>query len=282
MDDFTRGKRHSLTAIRADISGRLDAAKFVEERITTLDIKAQRLRAEAAMAFFTHYEQIEAVCQRRGITVGNWCKNELGCGLKHLRKLRQLHQRCDDYVVKRRSYDGDRFGLRLAFTLVGIPTDGELNALTVGDQNGTDQDTDSLDSGRFWLTPPEVKGMIEREFGKFWDACPHPLPDGHDALAMDWPEDEDVIYLNAPFAKKGELHGRGLIEFARKAVAEHRKGKTVLMAMPIRSVTNMLLAAGAEVRPLGRIAWLDVETGKPWPSPGYSALFILRAKKHRR
>jgi hypothetical protein len=139
MDDFTRGKRQSLAAIRTDIRGRLDAAKFIEEeRMMALDIKAQRLRAQAAMAFFTNYEQIKAACQRRGITVSNWCKNELGCGLKHLRKLRQLHQRWDDYVVKRRSYDGDRFGLRLAFTLVGIPTDGESNAPTVGDQNGTD------------------------------------------------------------------------------------------------------------------------------------------------
>ena len=140
----------------------------------------------------------------------------------------------------------------------------------------------SLNSGRFWLTPPEVEAMIEQEFGKFWDACPHPLPDGHDALAMDWPKDEDVIYVNAPFTKKDELHGQGLIAFARRVVAEHGKGKTVIMVMPIRSSTNTLLAAGAEVRPLGRTAWLDVETGKPWPSPGYSALFILRAKKHRR
>ena len=93
MDNFTRGERRSLSAIRTDIRGRLDAAKFTEERMTALDIKAQQLRAQAAIAFFTHYEQIEAACQQRGITVGNWCKNKLGCGLTHLRKLRQLHQR---------------------------------------------------------------------------------------------------------------------------------------------------------------------------------------------
>ena len=90
MDNFTRGKRRSLSAIRTDIRGRLDAAKFTEERMTALDIKAQQLRAQAAIALFMHYEQIEAACQRRGITVGNWCKNELGYGLTHLRKLRQL------------------------------------------------------------------------------------------------------------------------------------------------------------------------------------------------
>ena len=126
MDDIT--PRKSLAAIRADIRGRLDAAKFAEERMMALDIKAQRLRASAAMTFFTHYAEIEAACQRRGITVGSWCKTELGCGVKHLRKLRQLHQRWNDYVAKRQSYDGDRYGLRLAFTMVGIPTDGESSA----------------------------------------------------------------------------------------------------------------------------------------------------------
>jgi hypothetical protein len=277
MDDFTRGKQHSLAAIRADIRGRLDAAKFVEERITTLDIKAQRLRAQAAMAFFTHYEQIEAACQRRGVIVGNWCKNELGCGLTHLRKLRQLHQRWGDYAVKRRSYDGHRYGLRLAFDLVGIPTDGESNAHAGGDQNDTGQDPGN--SARYWLTPPDVTALIKHEFGEYWDACPYPLPAGHDALAMDWPEGEDLIYVNAPFTKKDELHGRGLIEYARKGIDENKKGKTIILAIPTTDAANLLFAEGAEVWPLGRLAWIDVDTGQPWPSPGASALFILRAKR---
>jgi hypothetical protein len=136
-------------------------------------------------------------------------------------------------------------------------------------------------SGRYWLTPPDLKGMIKQEFGEYWDACPYPLPAGHDALAMDWPEDERVIYVNAPFTKRDELHGRGLIEFARKAIAEHRKGKTVIMAVPTTDTANLLLAEGAEVWPLGRCAWIGADTGKPWPSPGASALFILRAKRRR-
>ena len=51
MGDVKRGKRLSLSTIRDDIRGRLDAAKFTEERMIALDIKAQRLRAQAAMAF---------------------------------------------------------------------------------------------------------------------------------------------------------------------------------------------------------------------------------------
>ena len=96
---------------------------------------------------------------------------------------------------------------------------------------------------------------------------------------MDWPEDEDVIYVNAPFAKTDELHGRGLIEFTRKEIAEHKGGKTVIMALPTTDSANLLFAEGAEMRPLGRLAWIDVDTGQPWPNPGASALFILRAKR---
>jgi hypothetical protein len=119
--------------------------------------------------------------------------------------------------------------------------------------------------------------MIKREFGEYWDACPYPLPEGHDALAMDWPE--GLIYVNAPFTKKDELHGRGLVEFARKAIAEHKKGKTVILAMPTTDSANLLFSGGAEVWPLGRRVWIDVDTGQPWPSPGASALFVLSPKR---
>lgn len=275
-----RGKLGSLATISTEIRGRLDAAKFIEqERMMVLDIKAQRLRCQAAMVFFTQYEQIEAACQRRRTSVGNWCKNQLGCGVKHLRKLRQLHERWGDYVIKRQSYEGDRHGLRLAFDLVGIPTDGESNAPTVGDQNDADQnDAGDGQSGRYWLTPPDVIAWIRQEFGEYWDACPYPLPAGHDALAMEDLPDGQVIYINAPFTRKNELHGRPLIDYARLGVTLHKKGKTVIMAIPVTDVANLLLAAGAEVRSLGRCAWLDVDTGEPWTNPGASALFILRAK----
>jgi hypothetical protein len=279
MDAFTHGR--FLAAIRADIRGRLDAAKFIEERMMALDIKAQRLRAHASMTFFIRYGQIEAACQRRGITVSHWCKRELGCGLTHLRKLRQLHQRWNEYTTKRQAYDGDRYGLRLAFTLVGIPTDGETSAPTVGDQNAAAPNDGRNDSVRYWLTPPSVDAVIKQEVGEYWDACPYPLPAGHDALTMDWPKEANAIYVNAPFLKADELHGRSLLDYARKAIAEHKKGKTVLMAMPSTDAANLLFAEGTEVRSLGRCAWIDVDTGKSWPNPRASALFILRAKRRK-
>jgi hypothetical protein len=51
------------------------------------------------------------------------------------------------------------------------------------------------------------------------------------------------------------------------------------MVVATTDSANLLSAEGAEVWPLGRCAWIDVDTGKPWPNPGASALFILRAKR---
>jgi phage N-6-adenine-methyltransferase len=222
MDDFTRGKRHSLAAISADIRGQLEAAKLVEERMMALDIKAQKLRCRAAVAFFTHYEDIEAACQRRGITVGNWCKNDIGCGVSHLRKLRQLHQRWDDYVVKRQSYDGDRYGLRLAFTLVGIPTGSEAgtDAHGAGDQHDIDPNDE-------YTTPPHV-------FRRFGSACTLDVcatPDKtmcadyytkeQDALKQPW---HGVVWMNPPY--------RNLIAWCRKAYEYARSDGSVIALLP--------------------------------------------------
>jgi hypothetical protein len=147
--------------------------------------------------------------------------------------------------------------------LVGIATDSGSNAHAVGDQNDTDPAVAGAPDGvgRFWLTPPDVSDRIKQEFGEYWDACPYPLPSGHDALAMPWPEDASVVYVNAPFSKMDELHGRSLIEFARRVIAEHKKGKTVLMAMPSTDAANLLFTEGAEARSLGRCAWVDPDTG---------------------
>ena len=41
----------------------------------------------------------------------------------------------------------------------------------------------------------------------------------------------------------------------------------------------MLLLAGAEIRPLGRVNWLDARTGKPMKSGSNNAIFILRGDK---
>jgi hypothetical protein len=133
---------------------------------------------------------------------------------------------------------------------------------------------------RYWLTPPDLKAKLEREFPGYWDACPHPRPAGLDALAKkEWPS---VVYCNAPYFSRDEINGRGLSTWVRKAIAEAAKGKTVAMVIPSYETINLLIEAGAEVRSLGRVKWREIDTGEPSPNPQHSTLFVLRGAKKRR
>jgi hypothetical protein len=48
--------------------------------------------------------------------------------------------------------------------------------------------------------------------------------------------------------------------------------------LPAQSYVNMLIEAGAEVRPAGRVPWLHTKTGQPTASPSPISCFILRPK----
>ena len=65
---------------------------------------------------------------------------------------------------------------------------------------------------------------------------------------------------------------------ARKAIEEQKKGKTSVLILPVQSYVTMLLEAGVEIRPVGRVRWIDVNTGQRSKSPSTNALFILRGK----
>jgi hypothetical protein len=54
-----------------------------------------------------------------------------------------------------------------------------------------------------------------------------------------------------------------------------------LLWLPVTNWINILLRAGAEAIPLGRVGYIDVDSGEPHPQPGASALFVLRDKKRR-
>ena len=138
-------------------------------------------------------------------------------------------------------------------------------------------DDDMLSEKRYWLTPPSLTALLEWLFPDgWWDACPYPRPKGFDSLAVKrWPAKKSP-YVNAPFTKKDEVGGRGLSAWADKFVEQHQlSGTTGAMVMPVTDAVNKLLAAGAEAIPLGRLPWLDVDSGEPWPNPGASTLFIL-------
>ena len=88
-------RRSDIAAIIVEIQSRFDTASRFEERHPAIDIKAQRMRCEAAMFYFENAKAIKAECIARGITL----KQMFGCGERHLRKLRQLWRCWTEYRV---------------------------------------------------------------------------------------------------------------------------------------------------------------------------------------
>jgi hypothetical protein len=128
---------------------------------------------------------------------------------------------------------------------------------------------------RYWLTPPDIYEKLDAEFHFDFDPCPCPLPDNFNALEIDWGK---MNYVNPPFCKVDGMPG-GPTAFVRKAIEELQKGRESVFIVPVRSYVHLLLEAGAEARPMGRIRWLEVETGDPMTSPNLCCCFVLRYNK---
>lgn len=126
----------------------------------------------------------------------------------------------------------------------------------------------------YWLTPPDLMADLDARYHFDFDACPYPLPEGFDGLTVEW---GSSTYVNPPFGSI--LHqGRkkGATAWVRKAIAEHQKGKRVVLVYPVDKWILMLLAAGAEVRNLGDVRWLSIEDGTPGRGTGrHIACFVL-------
>jgi hypothetical protein len=143
----------------------------------------------------------------------------------------------------------------------------ELNKFHVG--NGED-------GKHYWITPPELYEQLNLEFGFDFDPCPHPKPEGFDGLTCEWGKSN---YVNPPFGSiVHQGRKKGPTAWARKAIAEHEQGKTVVLVYPIDKWVLMLLKAGAKVRNLGDVRWLATEDGKPGKGTGrHIAAFILES-----
>lgn len=122
-----------------------------------------------------------------------------------------------------------------------------------------------------WLAPPDFVEELHREFSFTMDACPYPRPAGFDGLKEEW---GDVTWVNPPFVGPGS--SRTL--WARKAIAENKKGKTVVMINSIDRWQHEIISAGAEMRPARDFKWLDTE-GRPQRSGRANMLWILRGRK---
>lgn len=130
------------------------------------------------------------------------------------------------------------------------------------------------DGKHYWLTPPDLYRQLDAEFRFTFDPCPHPRPEGFDGLTCEWGSSS---YVNPPFGSiihKGRK--KGPTAWVRKALAECRKGKRVVLVYPIDKWVLMLLGAGAKVRNLGDVRWHAIEDGNPGDGTGrHIACFIL-------
>jgi len=140
------------------------------------------------------------------------------------------------------------------------------------------------DGKHYWLTPPALYSALDAEFHFDFDPCPFPLPAGFDGLTREWGASN---YVTPPFGSiLHEGKKKGPTAWVRKAIAEHQKGKTVVLVYPVDKWLLMLLHAilgdHAEVRNLGDVRWLATEDRSVGKGTGrHIACFILRAAKAR-
>lgn len=131
----------------------------------------------------------------------------------------------------------------------------------------------------YWLTPPELMAELHTEFQFDFDPCPYPKPDDFDGLIAEW---GSCNYVNPPFGSYVAADGKkkGPTAWARKAIAEFKKGKKVVLVYPIDKWIHLLLEAGAEVRNLRDIKWCAIEDGTPGTGTGrWVAAFILDSER---
>ena len=127
---------------------------------------------------------------------------------------------------------------------------------------------------RYWLTPPGIYRELDKEFHFDFDPCPCPRPHEYNSLVIPWGR---MNYCNPPFRKtEGNTHGP--TAFVRKAISEQAKGKSSVLLIPAQSYINLLLEAGAELRPAGRTRFLEVDSKEPLPSPSPTIVAILRGR----
>lgn len=135
----------------------------------------------------------------------------------------------------------------------------------------TNQLSDNRVKSEFWITPGPLYQKLHNEFNFDFDPCPYPRPPGYNSLVIPWGK---MNFVNPPFRKADGPYG-GPTAFARKSIEEKQKGHHSVLLLPVQSYVNMLLTAGASIRPLGRVKWIDSRTGREDKHPTTVCMFVL-------
>lgn len=130
------------------------------------------------------------------------------------------------------------------------------------------------DGKHYWLTPPEMLADLDGQYRFDFDPCPFPKPEDFDGLTCAWGASN---YVNPPFGSiMHEGKKKGPTAWVRKAIAESRQGKRVVLVFPVDKWLLMLVEAGARISNLGDVKWCATEDGTPGKGTGrHIACFVL-------
>jgi hypothetical protein len=134
------------------------------------------------------------------------------------------------------------------------------------------------DGKHYWLTPPDVYARLDEQYEFDFDPCPYPKPDDFDGLTAEWGQSS---YVNPPFGSiMHDGKKKGMTAWVRKAIAEQKRGKRVVMVYPMDKWQLMLIEAGANITNLGDVKWLATEDGSAGKGTGrHIACFVLEPSK---
>ena len=100
------------------------------------------------------------------------------------------------------------------------------------------------DGKHYWLTPTDLMQTLNNEFCFDFDPCPYPKPEDFDGLTCEWGQRN---YVNPPFGSIiHQGRKKGVTAWVRKAIAEHRKGKTVVLVGSVLNPDAPKVASGPE------------------------------------
>ena len=114
----------------------------------------------------------------------------------------------------------------------------------------------NLNAGDDWKTPDYLYNKLNEEFNFDFDPCPfhHDLNEW-DGLEVEWGKSN---FVNPPYSKKLKE------AFINKALDESKKGKTVVMLLPVSTSTKIfheVILPNCEIRFLrGRVKFEGVNT----------------------
>jgi phage N-6-adenine-methyltransferase len=123
-----------------------------------------------------------------------------------------------------------------------------------------------------WRTPKDIYQELDKEFKFDFDPCPYPRSN-FDGLKIDW---GSCNFVNPPYSETEK--------WVKKAVEEHKKGKTVIMLLRLDASTKWfrnLVLPNAEIRLFDdRLHFINTK-GISCRSPFSSILVVFNNSKKR-